>query len=83
MSNQFSLLRERRFLPFFVTQFLGAFNDNIFRNALVILITIQGVSIAGMDASQLTNVAGALFIFPFFLSLNFGKTSLSLFESPQ
>ena len=67
MSNQFSLLKERRFLPFFVTQFLGAFNDNIFRNALVILITFQGVLIAGMDASQLTNVAGALFIFPFFL----------------
>ncbi len=67
MSNQFSLLRERRFLPFFITQFLGAFNDNIFRNALVILITFQGVLIAGMDASQLTNVAGALFIFPFFL----------------
>jgi 1-acyl-sn-glycerol-3-phosphate acyltransferase len=67
VSNQFSLLNERRFLPFFVTQFLGAFNDNIFRNALVILITFQGVLIAGMDASQLTNVAGALFIFPFFL----------------
>ncbi len=67
MSSQFSLLRERRFLPFFITQFLGAFNDNIFRNALVILITFQGVLIAGMDASQLTNVAGALFIFPFFL----------------
>ena len=67
MSNQFSLLSERRFLPFFVTQFLGAFNDNIFRNALVILITFQGVLIAGMGANQLTNVAGALFIFPFFL----------------
>ena len=66
-SNQFSLLRQRRFLPFFVTQFLGAFNDNIFRNGLVILITFQGVLIAGMDASQLANVAGALFIFPFFL----------------
>ena len=66
-SNQFSLLRQRRFLPFFATQFLGAFNDNIFRNALVILITFQGVMIAGMDGSQLANVAGALFIFPFFL----------------
>jgi 1-acyl-sn-glycerol-3-phosphate acyltransferase len=66
-SNQFTLLRQRRFLPFFATQFLGAFNDNIFRNGLVILITFQGVLIAGMDASQLANVAGALFIFPFFL----------------
>lgn len=66
-SNQFSLLQQRRFLPFFLTQFLGAFNDNVFRNGLVILITFQGVMIAGMNASQLANVAGALFIFPFFL----------------
>ena len=66
-SNQFTLLRQRRFAPFFVTQFLGAFNDNIFRNALVILITAQGVLIAGMDHKILANVAGALFIFPFFI----------------
>ncbi len=66
-SNQFSLLGQRRFGPFFVTQFLGALNDNIFRNGLVILVTFQGVLIAGMDHSQLANVAGALFILPFFL----------------
>lgn len=66
-SSQFSLLRQRRFLPFFITQFLGAFNDNIFRNGLVILITFQGVLVAGMGPGQLANVAGALFIFPFFL----------------
>ncbi len=66
-SNQFSLLAQRRFAPFFVTQFLGALNDNIFRNGLVILITFQGVRIAGIDAGQLANVAGALFILPFFL----------------
>jgi len=66
-SNQFSLLAQRRFAPFFVTQFLGALNDNIFRNGLVILITFQGVRIAGMDAGQLANVAGAMFILPFFL----------------
>jgi len=66
-SSQFSLLRQRRFAPFFVTQFLGAFNDNIFRNGLVILITFEGLRVAGMNASQLANVAGALFILPFFL----------------
>lgn len=66
-SNQFSLLRQRRFAPFFLTQFLGAFNDNVFRNGLVILITFQGVLIGGMDARVLANVAGALFILPFFL----------------
>ncbi|MGI9272677.1 MAG: MFS transporter [Woeseiaceae bacterium] len=66
-SNQFSLLRQRRFAPFFATQFLGALNDNVFRNGLVILITFQGVLVAGMDHTQLANVAGALFILPFFL----------------
>ena len=65
--NQFLLLRQRRFAPFFITQFLGALNDNIFRNGLVILITFQGVRVLGMDAGQLANVAGALFILPFFL----------------
>jgi hypothetical protein len=66
-SNQFSLLGQRRFAPFFGTQFLGALNDNIFRNGLVILITFQGVVVAGMDHTQLANVAAGLFILPFFL----------------
>ena len=66
-SNQFTLLRQRRFAPFFATQFLGALNDNIFRNGLVILITFQGVLVAGMDHTQLANVAAGLFILPYFL----------------
>ncbi len=66
-SNQFSLLGQRRFAPFFATQFLGALNDNIFRNGLVILITFQGVVVAGMNHTQLANVAAGLFILPFFL----------------
>ncbi len=66
-SSQFSLLGQRRFLPFFGTQFLGALNDNIFRNGLVILITFQGVKVLGMDHSVLANVAAFLFILPFFL----------------
>jgi 1-acyl-sn-glycerol-3-phosphate acyltransferase len=67
VQNQFRLLGQRRFAPFFVTQFLGALNDNIFRNGLVILVTFQGVLVAGMNQSELANVAGALFILPFFL----------------
>ena len=66
-SNQFSLLGQRRFAPFFATQFLGALNDNVFRNGLVILITFQGVVVAGMDHTQLANAAAGLFILPFFL----------------
>ncbi len=65
--SQFRLLGQRRFAPFFLTQFLGALNDNIFRNGLVILVTFQGVLVAGMNHSELANIAGALFILPFFL----------------
>jgi 1-acyl-sn-glycerol-3-phosphate acyltransferase len=66
-SSQFSLLSQRRFAPFFGTQFFGALNDNIFRNGLVILITFQGVRVMGMDHTLLANVAAFLFILPFFL----------------
>lgn len=50
-----------------MTQFLGALNDNVFRNGLLILVTFQGVLVAGMDTQVLANVAGGLFILPFFL----------------
>ncbi|MFQ5609020.1 MAG: MFS transporter, partial [Woeseiaceae bacterium] len=65
--SQFRLLGQRRFAPFFVTQFLGALNDNIFRNGLVILVTFQGVLVAGINSKFLANIAGGLFILPFFL----------------
>ena len=82
--NQFSLLRQRRFAPFFATQFLGALNDNIFRNGLVILVTFQGVLVAGMNVSELANVAGALFILPFFLfSALFGQFADKFEKSVQ
>ncbi len=64
--SQFRLLRERRFLPFFMTQASGAFNDNVFRNATVQLIGFQ----MGLSVEQITaysNIAPALFILPFFL----------------
>lgn len=66
-SNQFSLLRQSRFAPFFLTQFLGALNDNVFRNGLIILVTFQGILVLGMDHRQLANVASLLFILPFLL----------------
>jgi 1-acyl-sn-glycerol-3-phosphate acyltransferase len=65
--SQFRLLGQRRFAPFFITQFLGALNDNVFRQGLIILVTFQGVLIAGMGHSELANVAAMLFILPFFL----------------
>ncbi len=61
-----SLFRTRRFLPLFIAQALGAFNDNVFRNAAVILAT-YGLARQGYDAGLLVGLAGALFILPFFL----------------
>ena len=65
--NQFALLGTRRFLPLLVTQFLGAFNDNLFKNALVILITFVLAARSGLDGRVLVVLAGGIFIFPFFL----------------
>ncbi|HPF58884.1 MAG TPA: MFS transporter [Candidatus Competibacteraceae bacterium] len=64
-SNEFILLKERRFLPFFITQFLGAFNDNVFKNALIILIAFQATDPA--QANVLINASAGLFVLPFFL----------------
>lgn len=54
---------QKNFLPFFITQFLGAFNDNIFKNTLIIMLTYQVVK----DSSLLVNISALLFILPFFL----------------
>lgn len=59
------LMTTRRFAPFFFTQFLGAFNDNIFRQALILMIA-TGV-VANVSVNTLNNVGLALFILPFFL----------------
>ena len=63
--SQFRLLRTRRFLPFFVTQLLGAFNDNVFKQALVLAILYKLGTTA--DVSLLVNLSALLFILPFFL----------------
>ncbi|MDD9899640.1 MAG: glycerol acyltransferase, partial [Alphaproteobacteria bacterium] len=65
--TQFSLLKSPRFLPLFVTQFLGAFNDNVFKNALVILLTYHAATKMGVDARILVTAAAGIFILPFFL----------------
>lgn len=62
-----NLLKTRRFLPLFITQFLGAFNDNLFKNALVMLITYKVADRLGGNAQLLVTLAGAVFILPYFL----------------
>ena len=62
-----SLFATRRFLPLFITQLLGAFNDNVFKNAIVMLITYKLASETPGNAQMLVTMAGALFILPYFL----------------
>ena len=64
--NQFALLRQRRFAPFFWTQFLGAANDNLFKFAFTVLVTYQ-VPVAWLPPALAGLVIGALFILPFLL----------------
>ena len=66
-TSQFALLRTKRFLPFFSTQFLGAFNDNVYKNALVALIVFTALRSESIDDSLLINLCAGLFILPFFL----------------
>ncbi len=66
-TSQFALLRLRRFAPFYVTQLLGAFNDNVYKNALVALIAFAAVRSSSMNDGLLINLSAGLFILPFFL----------------
>jgi len=65
--SQFRLFAQRRFLPFFGAQALGAFNDNVYKNVLVILAAYHASSYTTMPTTLLTNVSSGLFILPFVL----------------
>ncbi|MDE2400047.1 MAG: MFS transporter [Burkholderiales bacterium] len=65
-TSQFALLTQRRFAPFFWTQFLGAANDNLFKFAFTVLVTYQ-LRVSWLDAKMAGLVIGALFILPFVL----------------
>lgn len=68
MSNsQASLLGQKRFLPYFITQFFGAFNDNIFKNVLLLFVAFAGIGALPISSNLFINLAAGLFILPFFL----------------
>lgn len=75
--NQFSLLKEKRFLPFFITQALGALNDNVFKTALMLLISHKAANQLPFTSDIAVNVAAILFILPFFI---FSSTAGQLAE---
>jgi MFS family permease len=66
MQNTTHLLKARRFLPLFITQFLGAMNDNLFKNAMVLYV-VYNVYSDPRQEEQFSGLASALFIIPFFL----------------
>ena len=66
MTGTFALLKQRRFLPLFVTQLLGAFNDNLFKNAMVLFV-VYGVFNDEASDTAFSAIATGLFILPFFL----------------
>ena len=63
--SQFSLLTERRFGPFFWTQFLGAFNDNVFKTALLVVLTYDALAWTTVSPALLNNLIPGLFILPY------------------
>ncbi|MDE2414533.1 MAG: glycerol acyltransferase, partial [Comamonadaceae bacterium] len=65
-SNQFALLRQRRFAPFFWTQFAGAANDNLFKFAFTVMVTYQ-LQVSWLPPALAGLAIGALFILPFLL----------------
>ncbi|BDU36547.1 MFS transporter [Vibrio nigripulchritudo] len=68
MPNQHpSLMRQKRFLPYFITQFFGAFNDNIFKNVLLLFVAFAGAEALPISSNLFINLAAGLFILPFFL----------------
>ena len=65
--TQLSLLRTRRFSALFWTQFAGAFNDNLLKNALVILVAYRSLTVLGLAPATLVALSAGIFIAPFFL----------------
>ncbi|RWX56664.1 MFS transporter [Photobacterium chitinilyticum] len=64
---QSRLLTKQRFLPYFLTQAFGAFNDNVYKNVLLILIAFAAPGTLPIDSDLVINLAAGLFILPFFL----------------
>ncbi|MGE4131057.1 MAG: MFS transporter [Bdellovibrionales bacterium] len=71
------------FRSFFWTQFWGAFNDNFFKNALIVMITFRGVQVAGIGAEQVVALAGGLFIAPFFFFSAFAGQLADRYEKSK
>ena len=81
-TSQFALLGTRRLAPLFVTQFFGAFNDNLFKQAFIVILTFSGL-VAIEDTGIYVNLAAGLFILPFFLFSATAGTLADRFEKSR
>jgi len=81
-NSQYSILGKKRFLPLFITQFFGAFNDNLFKNALIVLITFKVASstVLGIPKEIMVTIAPGLFILPYLLFSSFAGQMSDKFE---
>ena len=81
-TSQFGLLGTRRLAPLFITQFFGAFNDNLFKQAFIVILTFSGL-VAIEDTGIYVNVAAGLFILPFLLFSATAGTLADRFEKSR
>jgi 1-acyl-sn-glycerol-3-phosphate acyltransferase len=72
----------KAFSALFWTQFLGALNDNVYKNGLVLLVTFRATTLLGLSAPQLVALSGAVFIFPFFVFSAYAGALADLFPKP-
>lgn len=77
------VFKGRGFWPFFYTQFFGAFNDNVLKNALAILITYKAYSVGGISPEQMVSLCGGMFILPFFLFSAISGQLADKFSKPR
>ncbi len=78
--SSLKLLGKKSFGPLFITQFLGAFNDNLFKNAMVVAVALNSISVFGYPPEQTVALAGGVFILPFFLFSSFAGQLSDKFE---
>jgi acyl-[acyl-carrier-protein]-phospholipid O-acyltransferase/long-chain-fatty-acid--[acyl-carrier-protein] ligase len=83
MQKQTHLLKSKRFLPLFITQFFGAFNDNVFKNAFLIWFTYDIASKLNMNAQLMVTIASGLFVLPFFLFSALAGQTADKFEKSK
>ncbi len=81
--GQFSLMGTQKFAPFFWTQFAGAFNDNVYKNILILMIAFQAAASLPVNSDVLINMAAGLFILPFFLFSAFAGQLADKFEKSK